>query len=127
MLLFLFAHNKPLKALASLAGTVIRRLCRVRFSFMPIKISDHLNKDDNGKSTVIAWLLPDNWRLPDQMKAFESWLQENRSLAPSKYSADIGFSPREDALGGGGKVSIESMEIMLRLGLELYLSEYPED
>ena len=62
-----------------------------------------------------------------QMKAFESWLQENRSLAPSKYSADIGFSPREDALGGGGKVSIESMEIMLRLGLELYLSEYPED
>jgi len=30
-------------------------------------------------------------------------------------------------LGGGGKVSIESMEIMLRLGLELYLSEYPED
>ena len=99
----------------------------VRFSFMPIKISDHLNKDDNGKSTVIAWLLPDNWRLPDQMKAFESWLQENRSLAPSEYSADIGFSPREDALGGGGKVSIESMEIMLRLGLELYLSEYPED
>ncbi|MGY0310713.1 hypothetical protein ACV4QK_02320 [Alteromonas macleodii] len=94
---------------------------------MPIKISDHLNKDDNGKSTVIAWLLPDNGRLPDQMKAFESWLQENRSLAPSKYSADIDFSPREDALGGGGKVSIESMEIMLRLGLELYLSEYPED
>ena len=94
---------------------------------MPIKISDHLNKDDNGKSTHIAWLLPDNWRLPDQMKALESWLRENQNLSPGEYSADIGFSPREDALGGGGKVSIESMEIMLRLGLELYLSEYPED
>jgi hypothetical protein len=94
---------------------------------MPIKISDHLNKDDNGKSTAVAWLLPDNWRLPDQMKAFENWLQENQNLAPGEYSADIGFSPREDAFGGGGKVSIKSMEIMLRLGLELYLSEYPED
>ena len=94
---------------------------------MPIKIVDHLKKDELGKSLQIAWLLEDNWRLPDQIKAFDVWLQENQNLPNGDYSADIGFSPREDAYGGGGVINLGSMKIMVELGLELYLSEYPDD
>jgi hypothetical protein len=94
---------------------------------MPIKIVDHLKLDKSGKPLEIAWLLNDNWRLPDQMKVFEAWLVDNKSLPTGNYKADIGFSPRPDAFGGGGKVSLDSMKIMVQLGLELYLSEYPEE
>ena len=94
---------------------------------MPIKISDHLKKNEKGKSADVAFLLPENWRLPDQMKAFQEWLIENKDLPPSDYSADVGFSPREDAFGGGGKLTIQSMQIMVNLNMELYLSEYPDD
>lgn len=94
---------------------------------MPIKISDHSKKDATGKSTEIAYLLEDNWRLPDQMVAFQLWLDENKNMQQSEYTADIGFCPREDALGGGGKLTLSSMSIMVKIGLELCMSEYPED
>jgi len=38
----------------------------------------------------------------------------------------IGFSPRPGACGGGGVVSLDAMKIMLSVGMELFLSEYPE-
>lgn len=92
---------------------------------MPIKISEYASAEDK-KGKELDWLCGDSWRLPDQLKEFEKWLVKNRSLPKGIYAADIAFSPREDAFGGGGVVSLESMNIMLSVGMELYLSEYPE-
>jgi hypothetical protein len=73
----------------------------------------------------VAWLCDGNWRLPDQAEALEVWLNENCStLKPGRYVADIGFAPREDALGGGAAISPEMMQTMADLGMWLFLSEY---
>jgi hypothetical protein len=48
------------------------------------------------------------------------------NLMPSKYIADVGFSIRENACGGGAILSPEAMTIMGKLGIKLYLSEYGE-
>ena len=78
------------------------------------------------KNEEIAWLCDDNWRLPDQAEALEAWLSEHRStLMPDRYIADIGFSLREDASGGGAAISPEMMRTMADLGISLFLSEYP--
>ena len=86
---------------------------------MPIKIysEDHAEK--------LAWLCEGNWRLPDQVEALESWLTENRATIKSgRYVADIGFTLREDASGGGAAISPEMMRTMADLGMSLFLSEY---
>ena len=75
----------------------------------------------------IAHLAIDHWELPTQIKELESWLFENPlDLSPSKYIADVGFSIRENACGGGAILSPEAMAIMGELGIKLYLSEYGE-
>jgi len=76
----------------------------------------------------VAWLCESNWRLPDQAAALEAWLIEHHAtLPPGCYVADIGFMPREDALGGGAAISPEMMRLMANLGISLFLSEYPSD
>jgi len=76
----------------------------------------------------IAWLCDDNWRLPDQAEALEAWLLAHRAtLKPDVYVADIGFTPREDASGGGAALPPEIMRTMADLGMSLFLSEYPRD
>ena len=76
----------------------------------------------------IAWLCDDNWRLPDQAEALEAWLVEHHAtLKPDKYVADIGFTLREDASGGGAALPPEMMRTMADLGMSLFLSEYPSD
>ena len=88
---------------------------------MPINI---YNKVDSAK---VAWLCDDDWELPSQIDSLEKWLRDNHSeLTPGKYIADIGFDIRKDACGGGAVFSSESMSIMAKLGIDLYLSEYPE-
>jgi hypothetical protein len=73
----------------------------------------------------IAWLCDDNWRLPDQAEAPEAWLAQNSvSLKPDEYVADIGFTPREEASGGGAAISPQMMRTMADLGMSLFLSEY---
>jgi hypothetical protein len=80
------------------------------------------------KNERIAWLCDDNWRLPDQAEALEAWLAANRAtLKPDEYVADIGFTPREDASGGGAAISPEMMRTMADLGMSLFLSEYRGD
>ena len=87
---------------------------------MPIEITDQNNKE-------VAWLCNDVWELTAQMSALESWLSsDGLNLEKGKYSADIGFSPRPGAVGGGCLLSTKSMQTMLNIGMELYLSEYPE-
>lgn len=76
----------------------------------------------------IAWLCDGNWRLPDQAGALEAWLMEHHAaLKPDEYVADIGFTLREDASGGGAALPPEMMRAMADLGMSLFLSEYPSD
>jgi len=81
---------------------------------------------DNDSRTKVAWLCDDNWRLPDQVEALWEWLQQNRaSLSQGPYIADIGFSPRPDAAGGGSALSSEMLRALGEVGMDLHLSEYP--
>jgi hypothetical protein len=74
----------------------------------------------------LAYLCDSNWRLPDQVEALEIWLKENKSRIKSgQYVADIGFTLREDASGGGAAITPEMMRMMADLGMSLFLSEYP--
>ena len=88
---------------------------------MPIKICT----DDDARAEV-AWLCDDDWGLPSQVTALEAWLAEKAgSLALGRYTADIGFSPRPHAAGGGTSISPEMMRRMADVGITLFLSEYP--
>ncbi len=87
---------------------------------MPIKVTDENNNE-------VAWLCDETWELPEQIKSLDKWLsEEGHKLHKGNYAADLGFSPRQGASGGGCVVSKESMQIMLAIGMELYLSEYSE-
>jgi hypothetical protein len=79
-------------------------------------------------NAIIAKLAINEWKLPNQINALETWLQENKNvIVPGTYIADIGFSIRENANGGGAVLCVESMSIMSQLGIQLYLSEYRDD
>jgi hypothetical protein len=66
--------------------------------------------------------------MPVQLNALDQWLVQNRGeLGEGEYVADLGFSPRPGASGGGGVVSRQMMEAMLAIEVELFLSEYPPD
>ncbi len=81
----------------------------------------------DGSGEKLAHLAQGDWELPSQIEALESWLLTNPlSLVPAKYIADLGFTIRENACGGGAILSPEAMSIMGRLGIKLYLSEYGE-
>ncbi len=75
----------------------------------------------------LADIAEGDWELRSQIEALESWLLTNPlNLVPAKYIADLGFTIRENACGGGAILSPEAMSIMGRLGIKLYLSEYGE-
>ncbi len=94
---------------------------KMEFS-LPIYIK---RESDNVK---IAKLAADDWELPLQIRCLEEWLvAQEESLPKADYIADIGFSMRPNALGGGAILSVRAMSIMVKLGLKLYLSEYPDD
>ena len=88
---------------------------------MPVTI--YTDDDSRGE---VAWLCGDDWNLPAQVSALETWLAQNSATITSgRYIADIGFSVRSDATGGGAAVSPEMMRSMANLGITLFLSEYP--
>ena len=93
---------------------------------MPVAIYRVTPKGEKNES--LAWLCDGNWRLPDQAKALEAWLKEHGPLLkPDDYVADIGFTPRKDASGGGAAILPEMMRTMADLGMSLFLSEYQGD
>jgi len=93
---------------------------------MPINIIDYTNSKEGEKGNALAQLCVGKWEMPEQIETLEIWLNENKNkLKPGKYIADIGYSPREGALGGGAVLTIEAMKIMVETGFDLYLSEYP--
>ena len=73
----------------------------------------------------LATLCKDEMTLPAQIPALEEWLRQNKEkIRPGSYVADVGFSAREDATGGGPVLSPEMLRTMADLGMWLYLSEY---
>ena len=90
---------------------------------MPIVIYSRKNPRKD-----LAWLYGGEWVLPAQVYALEAWLDENkRKIKKGSYVADIGFSVRKDAGGGGSALSPEMMHTMAAIGITLFLSEYPAD
>ena len=75
----------------------------------------------------LEYLSEDGWELADQIYALEEWLKANAFLAPDKYVADIGYSVRKGALGvgGSGVFTLEMMQTLVAIGMEVYFSEYP--
>ncbi len=93
---------------------------------MPVNIYRVMPAGQNNER--VAWLCDGIWQLPEQAEALVVWLRENHSiLQPDAYVADIGFSPREDALGGGAALPPEMLRTMADLGMSLFLSEYQND
>jgi hypothetical protein len=73
----------------------------------------------------VAYLCDDDWELPSQVAVFQNWLLTSTAgLVPNEYVADIGFSPREGAAGGGANLNSTVLERMGKLGMSLALSEY---
>jgi hypothetical protein len=86
-----------------------------------------VNIYNSDNSERLAWLSDDCWELPTQIDDLETWLNENETKTPTgNYVSDIGFDIRKDACGGGAVLSVKSMAIMAKLGMELFLSEYPD-
>lgn len=73
----------------------------------------------------LDWLCDEDWDLPTQIDILETWLlNKGENLEPSKYVADIAFDIRKDATGGGGVLNSKSMQIMGKIGMDVYFSEY---
>ncbi|MEM9597878.1 MAG: hypothetical protein AAGD06_26660 [Acidobacteriota bacterium] len=89
---------------------------------MPISIRE---KTEQGPRRI-DWLCDDEWNLIPQLEALGRWLRtQGAELKPGDYWADVGFSPRPGAAGGGGLVSLDMMRTLIEIGMSLYLSEYP--
>ena len=90
-------------------------------------MSIYISKVENGERLEIYHLAKDEWELPSLFKEFEVWLNTHSSeLAQGNWIADIGFSPRQEACGGGPIITKEIMSICLSKGIEIFLSEYGE-
>ncbi len=93
---------------------------------MPINLIDYTQAKEGDRGISIGHLCEEAWDMPTQITALECWLKKNRNkIIKGSYVADVGYSPREGALGGGVALTIDTMNIMVAIGMELYLSEYP--
>jgi len=91
---------------------------------MPVNICRVTPDEEENES--IAWLGDDEWLLRPQIEALSAWLdQAARTLPPAEYVADVGFCWRRDARAGGPVLGPSTMQHIVRLGMSLYLSEYP--
>ena len=68
----------------------------------------------------------ESWDLRTQIETLEEWLTANPDeLDPSnQWVADVGFTVRLDATGGGPPITRKLMELCVASNLEIYLSEY---
>ena len=80
----------------------------------------------DNKRIAFLHLGSDVWDLPSLFKVFEQWLDslDNNWQSDIHWIADIGFSPRDDACGGGPIISRQIMQICIDRNIEIYLSEY---
>ncbi|MEQ1764330.1 MAG: hypothetical protein ABL984_14460 [Pyrinomonadaceae bacterium] len=90
---------------------------------MPINIY----RDVDEKQEV-AWLCDDSWELPVQIDALSSWIgQQASELNDGPYVADIGFSVRSEASGGGAVLEPGIMKLLAEADVSIFLSEYAGD
>jgi hypothetical protein len=70
-----------------------------------------------------------DWVLRTQIEALERWLKEHRGEldASVEWIADVGFTPRPRACGGGPPVTRDLMRMCLDANMEIHLSEYARD
>lgn len=88
---------------------------------MPIKITAHDPREE------IAWLCDADWELPTQLKALLAWLEDyEKDPVKGGAVADIGFSVRPDAFGGGAILGVEAMRRFADARVEIHFSEYPQ-
>lgn len=67
----------------------------------------------------------DAWDLPTQIHELERWLSIHlKELDQGSYVADIGFTLREGASGGGAVMSKNLIAMPHEVGMEVYFSEY---
>jgi len=77
---------------------------------------------------TIAYISNDIWELPIQIEEFEEWLNTiGSALSKGKYVADIAFDIRKDATGGGAVINSNMINTLSKIGMEIYLSEYPQN
>ena len=79
--------------------------------------------DDRAKNyTEVA---AESWDLRTQIEALEAWLSETRNrLDPSEqWIADVGFTVRLNATGGGPPLSRNLMQLCIESNIEIYLSD----
>jgi hypothetical protein len=90
---------------------------------MPIKVY----KDVDGRPEV-AWLCDDCWELPAQIEGLGDWIRsESAKLKDGPYVADIGFSIRPEAFGGGVALEPNIMKLMVDADMSIFFSEYPDN
>ena len=87
-----------------------------------------INIYEAGSYKNIAYISNDHWELPIQMEELEKWLNTIGSeLSKGKYVADIAFDIRKDATGGGAVINSYMINALSKIGMEIYLSEYPKN
>ena len=66
------------------------------------------------------------WDLRKQIEALEQWLLAHGSELDtlSQWVADVGFTVRPNATGGGPPIGRKLMQMCVASNLEIYLSEY---
>lgn len=71
----------------------------------------------------------DSWDLRTQIESLEEWMANHSDSLDKRYNwvADIGFTSRMDATGGGPPLTIHLMTACVNANLEIYLSEYGID
>jgi hypothetical protein len=86
---------------------------------MPINI---YKKDDFHE---VDFICDNDWDLPTQISELKNWLKnKQKELPKDNYIADIGFEIRKKSTGGGAILDSEMLEILSKIGMEIYLSEY---
>tara|TARA_B110000240_G_C13088934_1_gene279253 strand:+ start:173 stop:445 length:273 start_codon:yes stop_codon:yes gene_type:complete len=89
-------------------------------------MSINIYKEENFET--IKHLCDEVWDLPTQMNELEKWLiEEGKNLPKGKYVADIGFGIRKDANGGGAILNSKIINILNKIGMEIYFSEYKNE
>lgn len=87
-----------------------------------------IRKITGNKSENFLKLGKDVWDLRDLYILFESWVTKEGPNLNSRegWIADIGFSPRAGASGGGPILTPEVMKICVEKNISIYLSEYDD-
>jgi hypothetical protein len=90
---------------------------------LAVNVYERLSDSEN---RGVEYLCREDWDLETQFDALAEWLIEHEDLPHSDYVADVGFSLRSGATGGGPVVTTEMMDRTLRIGMQLFLSQYDD-